>query len=264
MLEWLSYEFMQRAFIVGTLIGVLLPCIGLPMLIKRLAMIGDSLSHASLAGVTIGLAFGFNPLLAAIVSCVFAGLSIEVIRERLKAYQEVSTVIILALGVGLAGIFSNFVTSGNAINSYLFGSIITISDSEFLVIVTTSIVVLLLYKYLFIRIVMVIFNPTAARLFGINVVRINRMITFLSAVAIALSAKAIGSLIVSSLLIIPVITAMQYTKTYKKTLVLAIIIALSCIYLGLLISYYFNLKSGSVIVVLAVTGLLGSLLVKKK
>lgn len=111
---------------------------------------------------------------------------------------------------------------------------------------------------------MVIFNPIAARLFGINVVLINRMITFLSAVAIALSAKAIGSLIVSSLLIVPVMTAMQYTKTYKKTLLLAIGIAISYIYLGLLISYYFNLKSGSVIVVLAVAGLLVSLLVKKK
>lgn len=264
MLEWLSYEFMQRAFIVGTLIGFVLPCIGLPLVIKRLAMIGDSLSHSSLAGVTIGLAFGINPLLAAIVASVLAGLSIEVIRERLKAYQEVSTVIILALGVGLAGIFSGFVTGGNAINSYLFGSIITISDSEFIVILVTSVVVLLLYKYLFNRMVMVIFNPIAARLFGIDVVLVNRMITFLSAVAIALSAKAIGSLIVSSLLIIPVMTAMQYTKTYKKTLVVAIGIALSCIYLGLLISYYFNLKSGSVIVILAVTGLILSLFIKKK
>lgn len=264
MLAIFEYEFMQRAFIVGTLIGIVLPCIGLPMLLKRLAMIGDSLSHASLAGVTIGLSFGINPLLAAIVACVFAGFSIEAIRYRLKAYQEVSTVIILALGVGLAGIFSGFSGNGNAIGSYLFGSIITISDEEFLVIVITALVVLLMYCLWFKPIFLVVFNPLSARLLGINVKLINFIITVLSAVAIALSAKAIGSLIVSSLLVIPVMTAMQHTKTYKKTLIVAVLLSLMCIYIGLLVSYYFNLKSGSVIVLFAVIGLVVALLLKKK
>ncbi|MBS4770128.1 metal ABC transporter permease [Carnobacteriaceae bacterium zg-ZUI240] len=264
MLEIFEYEFMQRAFIVGTLIGIILPCIGLPMLLKRLAMIGDSLSHASLAGVTIGLSFGINPMVSAIVACVFAGFSIEAIRYRLKAYQEVSTVIILALGVGVAGLFSGFSGNGNAISSYLFGSIITINDGEFLVIVATALGVLLVYYVWFKQIFLVVFNPMSARLLGINVKVVNFVITILSAVAIALSAKAIGSLIVSSLLVIPVMTAMQYTKTYKKTLILSIVISLVCIYAGLLVSYYLNLKSGSVIVVLAVIGLMVSLLMKKK
>lgn len=264
MIDILSYPFMQRAFIVGGLIGILLTCIGLPMLIKRLSMIGDSLSHASLAGVTIGLSIGINPLLAAIIACMLAGISIETVRAKLKAYQEVSTVIILALSVGLAGIFSSTVKGGNAIGSYLFGSIITINDEEFLVILLTCLVVLVAYKLLFQRIFIVIFNPKSAQLLGINTGAINLLMTLLSAIAIALSAKAIGSLIVSSLLVIPVMIAMRFTSTYKKTLIVSMILSVLFIYLGLIVSYYFNLKSGSVIVVLAVIGLVMSMCIKKK
>lgn len=97
-----AYEFMRRAFIVGTLLAVILPCMGLSVLLKRLSMMGDTLSHASLAGVAIGLCFGINPLLGSIAACVVAGLSVEVIRTKLAAYQEISTVIILAASIGLA------------------------------------------------------------------------------------------------------------------------------------------------------------------
>lgn len=264
MLDILAYPFMQRAFIVGALIGIVLQCIGLPMVVKRLSMIGDSLSHASLAGVTIGLSIGINPLLSAIIACVIAGMSIEVVRTHLKAYQEVSTVIVLALSVGLAGIFSSFVTSGNAISSYLFGSIITIDDAEFAIILVTSLVVLVVYRFIFKRLFMVIFNPISAKLLGINVKAMNMIVTVLSAVAIALSAKAIGSLIVSSLLVVPVMVAMQFAKTYKQTLLLAMGLSVGFIYTGLTISYYFNLKSGSVIVVVAVVALLMTMIMKKK
>ena len=138
-----EYEFMQRAFIVGGLIAIILPCMGQVVLLKRLSMIGDTLSHSSLAGLTIGLALGFNPLLAAIIACVFAGLSIEIIRNRLKSYQEISTVIILAASIGLAGIFSSMVKNTNSISSYLFGSIVTISDEEFYLVIAVSAFVLI-------------------------------------------------------------------------------------------------------------------------
>ncbi|MDU4971027.1 MAG: metal ABC transporter permease, partial [Atopobium minutum] len=101
-----EYEFMQRAFVVGSILAVILPCIGLPILLKRLSMMGDTLSHASLAGVAIGLCFGFDPLLGSVVACIIAGLSTEILSARLKSYQEISTVIVLAASIGLAGIFT--------------------------------------------------------------------------------------------------------------------------------------------------------------
>lgn len=264
MLDILEYEFMQRAFIVGGLLALILPCMGQLVLLKRLSMIGDTLSHSSLAGLTIGLAFGFSPILAAIIACLLAGLSIELIRNKLKAYQEISTVIILAASIGLAGIFSSMVKNTNAISSYLFGSIVTISDEEFYLVIGVAIFVLLAYMLLYKSLYLTIFDPQAAKITGINVRLINIFITFLTAIAVSISAKTIGSLIVSSILVIPSICAMQYAKTYKNTLILSIGFSIIFVFLGLIISYYLDLKPGSVIVLISVLWLIASLFIKKK
>lgn len=264
MLNIFQYDFMQRAFIVGTVLAVILPCIGLPILLKRLSMMGDTLSHASLAGVAVGLCFGFNPLLGSVIACVVAGLSIEFIRTRLKAYQEISTVIILAASIGLAGIFTSFIGNSNSISSYLFGSIVTISNQELYLVLGVAAIVLVIYKLVYNKIYLSVFDPTSARLLGIKLKLLNFVFAFLVAVAVSISAKTIGSLIVSSLLVIPVICAMQFAKTYKGTLILSIILSVIFVYSGLLVSYQYNLKPGSVIVLIAVLGLLTAMFLKKK
>lgn len=258
------YEFMQRAIIVGILLAIILPCIGFSIVLKRLSMIGDTLSHSSLAGVSIGLFMGFNPLLGSIIACVIAGFSIEFIRSKLKSYQEISTVIILAASIGLAGVFSSFLSNTNSITSYLFGSIVTISDSEFYLVLGVSAFVLISYKLLYNKLYLSVFDPNAAPLIGINVKLINFAFTILSAIAISISAKTIGSLIVSSLLVIPSITAMQFTKTYKSTLILSIFLSIGFVLTGLVLSYFYNLKPGSVIVLIAVSALMISLFIKRK
>lgn len=264
MIEIFSYEFMQRAFIVGTLLAIILPCMGMPILLKRLAAMGDTLAHSSLSGVAIGLFFGFNPLLGSIVVCIFAGLSIEFIRNKLKSYQEISTVIILATSIGLAGIFSNFTSNANSISSYLFGSIVTISDSEFYLVIIISFLILLVYRYIYIRLYLIIFDINNAKILGINVKLINFILTILSAASISISAKTIGSLIVSSLLIIPTICAMQITKTYRNTLIFSILLSVIFVYAGLFISYFYNLKPGSVIVLISVVWLMLTIIMNKK
>lgn len=264
MLDIFNYEFMRRAFIVGTLLAVILPCMGQPILLKRLSMMGDTMSHSSLAGVAIGLCAGINPLAGSIIACVIAGLSIEIIRNKLKAYQEISTVIILAASIGLAGIFTSFTKNSNSISSYLFGSIVTITDIEFYMVIGISIGVVLVYRLIYNRLYLSVFDPKSAPLLGINTKLINFIFTFLSAVAISISAKTIGSLIVSSLLVVPVICAMQFTRTYKQTLLVSIILSIIFVYLGLFVSYAYNLKPGSVIVLIAVLVLIVSLIFKKK
>ena len=264
MLEMFQYEFMRRAFIVGALLAIILPCIGLTIVLKRLSMIGDTLSHSSLAGLNIGLVAGINPILSSIIFCIIAGFSIEFIRKRLKSYQEISTVIILAASIGIAGLFSSLVKNASSISSYLFGSIVTISDGEFYLILAVSIFVILLYKIMYTRLFLSVFDIRNAKILGINTNFINFLITFLTAVTISLAARTIGSLIVSSLLVIPVICAMQYTKTYKKTLILSIIFSFIFVYAGLIISYFLNLKPGSVIVLLSVICLLISISIKTK
>lgn len=263
MLDLFAYDFLRRAFIVGGLLAIILPCIGLTVLLKRLSMMGDTLAHASLAGVAFGLLVGLNPLLFAAIACVVAGLGIETIANKLKAYQEISTVIILSAAIGLAGIFSSF-TSGNSFSSYLFGSIVTISDSEFYLVIGIALVVLVVYSLIYKQLYLIVFDSKAAEMLGINQRLINLIFTCLGAVTISVAAKTIGSLIVSSLLVLPVICAMQFTKTYKQTLILSIALSITYVYVGLVASYYFNLKPGSLIVLIAVAALILSMLIKHK
>lgn len=263
-IELFQYEFMRRAFIVGILLAIILPCMGFSIVLKRLSMLGDTLSHSSLAGVSIGLFFGFNPLLGSVLACVIAGLGTEFIRNKLRAYQEISTVIILAASIGIAGIFSSFLSNTNSISSYLFGSIVTIGSLEYALVIGVSLLVLIGYKLIYDRLYLSVFDPDAASLMGINVRGLNLVFTILSAIAISVSARTIGSLIVSSLLVIPAITAMQYTKTYRSTLILSMLLSILFVVSGLILSYFYNLKPGSVIVMIAVVSLIVSLFFKRK
>ncbi|MDY2789003.1 MAG: metal ABC transporter permease [Atopobium sp.] len=259
-----EYEFMQRAFVVGTILAVILPCIGLPILLKRLSMMGDTLSHASLAGVAVGLCFGFNPLLGSVVACIVAGLSIEVLSSKLKSYQEISTVIVLAASIGLAGIFTSLAGNSNSISSYLFGSIVTIGDLEFYLVITVAVVVIVTYKLLYNRLYLSVFDIQSAPLLGINTKLLSFVFSFLVAITISIAAKTIGSLIVSSLLVVPVISAMQFSKTYRSTLGISMLLSIGAVYAGLCISYYYNLRPGAVIVLLSVGILIVSLAFKRK
>ena len=108
-MEIFNYGFMQRAFVVGILLAAVIPCIGIVIVFKRLSMIGDALSHTSLAGVAAGLILGINPVAAAAIACITASLGIELIRRKLPRYSEMSIAIIMSAGVGLAGVLSGFV-----------------------------------------------------------------------------------------------------------------------------------------------------------
>ena len=118
-----EYGFMQRAFLVGILLAVITPLIGMTVVLKRMSMVGDALAHASLAGVAIGMLFGINPVAGAGGICVVAALAIEAIRRRLPRYSENAIAIVMSAGIGLAGVLSGFVKNSANFNSFLFGSI---------------------------------------------------------------------------------------------------------------------------------------------
>ena len=122
-------EFMRRAFLVGIMLSIVIPCIGVVMVNKRNSMIGDALSHVSLAGVTIGLIFRVNPIITAIISCAIASFSIEIMRRYFPKNSDISTAIMMSLGIGLAAVLSDFVKGAANFNSFLFGSIVAISDN---------------------------------------------------------------------------------------------------------------------------------------
>ena len=164
-----EYPFMQRAFLVGILLALIIPCVGIVIVLKRLSMIGDALSHTSLAGVAAGLLFNINPVLGATAACVAAAFGIEAIRKKLPRYAEMSIAIILSAGVGLAGVLSGFVRSAASFNSFLFGSIVAISDGELYTVAVVSGIIVLAFLFLYKELFYLALDERAARMSGIPV-----------------------------------------------------------------------------------------------
>lgn len=263
-MEIFEYGFMQKAFIVGILLAAVIPCIGLVVVCKRLSMIGDALSHTSLAGVALGLILGFNPVLTAVVACVAAAFGIELIRRRLPRFAEMSIAIMMAVGVGLAGILSGFVKSAANFNSFLFGSIVAISDAELYSVIAVSVgvlaAVLLLHRELF----CIALDEQNARLAGVPVKTINFLFTLLMALTVSIAARTVGSLIVSSMMVVPIACAIQFGRGYYATLRIAVALDIAFMVIGLFAAYYLGLKPGGTIVLVGVVFLLGVFLLKRK
>ncbi|HBG76567.1 MAG TPA: metal ABC transporter permease, partial [Clostridiales bacterium] len=250
-------------FLAGILLAVIVPCIGIIVVLKRLSMMGDALSHTSLAGVAAGLVMGINPILGAVVTCIAAALGIEAIRKRIPKFSEMSIAIIMSAGIGLAGVLSGFVKNAANFNSFLFGSIVAISDFEMILVVCISCAVLLTFLLLYKELFYIALDEQSARLAGIPVKSINFIFTILTAVTVSIAARTVGALIVSSLMVVPVACGMQVGKSYKQTVVYSILFAVSFTIAGLFLSYYLRLKPGGTIVLIGVLCLVALLLIKR-
>ena len=209
-----EYAFMQRAFIVGILLGMTIPCIGTIIVLKRLSMLGDTLSHTSLAGVAGGLVFHINPVVGATVTCIGAALGIEAIRKKIPQYAEIAIAII---GIGTAAVLSGFVSNAANFNSFLFGSIVAISDTELYMVITLSVIVLILFILFYKELFYVTFDESSARLVGIRINGINFMFTILTAITVSVATRIVGTLVISSIMVLPVACALQLKKGFRKT-----------------------------------------------
>ncbi|MPM40636.1 High-affinity zinc uptake system membrane protein ZnuB [bioreactor metagenome] len=258
----LAYEFMRRAFLVGLLLAVVIPCVGVIVVLRRLSMLGDALSHTALAGVAAGLVAGINPILGAIAASTAAALGIEAIRKRFPRYAELSIAIILSAGVGLAGVLSGLVPGSANFNSFLFGSIVAISDFELLLVCGVGGAVLLTFALLYKELFYLAMDERAARLAGVPVGAVNFIFTILTAAAVSVAGRTVGALIVSSLMVLPVACAIQLARSYRQTVLLSVGFGVFFMMSGLCVAYYARLKPGGTIVLVGVACLLLILLLK--
>ena len=248
----LHYSFMQNAFIISILISLLCPCIGIFLVLKRYSMIGDTLAHSSFAGIAVGLVSGINPLLSAFFITAFCGVLIEFLRNYFKRYAELILSIVLSLSVGVA---ITLVSSGSVktnINSFLFGSVLTIDKQDLKIAVTLSVICFLVLGILYNKLIYISFDEEGARVAGIKVSLINYIFSILIAATISISIRIVGIMVLSSMIALPVATAMQFNKGFNKTLVFSIIISVFDILTGLVISYYLNCAPGGVTALISV------------
>lgn len=245
-----SYPFMWKSLIAILCLGAALPLMGLNMTTKRFSMIGDALSHTSLLGVAVGLLAGVLPTGMAILVSVVAGLIIELIRTKFSKYAELALAIAMSVSVGVAGILTKYVPS-NQFSAYLFGSVSLVTLTDLWVIIPVSLAVIIFSLVLYRANMYAAFNSYEAKIAGLRVRLLAVADTVFTAAAVALASTVIGSLVVSSLLVIPVATALQLTKSYRGTTIVAVIASLLAGVLGLVISFPWGTNSGSTIIIVA-------------
>ncbi|HOR85856.1 MAG TPA: metal ABC transporter permease [Bacillota bacterium] len=262
--ELLNYEFMQRAFAAGLLVAIICPIIGTFVAMRRLSMIGDTLSHASLAGIAAGMGAGIYPLWGALIFSIAAAIGVEKLRKRFSQYAELSISIVLSASIGLAVVLISLSKSFNSdLMGYLFGSIIAVNTLDIYIILSLSIIIIisvwLLYKEFF----YMAFDEEGAELAGIPTAALNTYFTVLTAMTIVVSMRVVGIMMVSSLMVVPVACSLLISKSFRNTIFLSVIFALISVIIGLFSSYYFDLAPGGSIVLTSVFILLGILVIKK-
>ncbi|MCF7925658.1 MAG: metal ABC transporter permease [Candidatus Izimaplasma sp.] len=254
-----EYPFLRYALATGLIMGFITPMIGSFVVIRRLSFIADTLSHFSLAGLSIGIflintlgyTFISDPLYLAIVASIIGAFIIEILRGYYQNYKEISMPIVMSLGTALSVLFISLSGGFNtSIYNFLFGSILTVGNRYLAVIIVTAVLVIVLVLVYYKQIVIVSFDEQYARLLGIKIGVFQFVSTFVLALVVSLSIATVGVLLVSSLMIIPVAAAMKIGKSFKNTIVIAIIFSELSIIGGLWLSYELNVASGATIVLI--------------
>lgn len=247
-----TFDFMQRAFIAGIITAVLASAMGVFVVLRRMSLVGDSLSHAALSGVAAGMLFGFYPFYGALIFSALAALFIEAIRKAFKKYAEVALAVVMSGGMGLAVVLISLGKSFNAdLFSYLFGSLVAVSPSDVWVISGTGLFIILSLVLLSRELFSITFDEESARLSGIPVGVVNTYFTLLTALAVALSVRVVGTLLVSALMVIPVAVSLQIARSFKATFAIAVGVAVLSVVLGLYTSFVFDVAPGGTIVLIA-------------
>lgn len=247
--DMLSYDFMQRAILSIIAMSLFAPVLGIFLILRRQSLMSDTLSHVSLAGVAFGIMLGISTTWSTIIVVLIAALILEYLRTVYKHYMEISTAILMSLGLAISLIIisksSN--SSSMSLDQYLFGSIITISQEQVLALFILALVVLIL-TVLFIKpMYLLTFDEDTARVDGLPVRIMSLAFNMLTGVAIALMIPAAGALLVSTIMVLPASIAMRVGSSFKSVIFAAIAIGFVGMVSGVYLSYTWETPASATI-----------------
>ena len=250
--EMLSLPFFQRALIGGILVVLMLSLLSFFVVLRRISFIGVGISHSALGGVALGIALGANITLVTTVFCAAIALVIGFVSRRGHVREDAAIGITfsgtMALGITLIALSGGYLSS---LFSYLFGSILSITAGDIYVIAIYCVSIILIISVLFKPLLYASFDEEVASVTGIPVSALYYLLLVLISLAIVASIKLVGIILVSALLVLPAATAYQIAQTYRGILSVSIISGLASLFLGLGLSYMFDLPSGATIVLCA-------------
>src|SRR5699024_5337439 len=251
----LEFDFLRYTFLTGLLIGIVAPLLGTFLVVRRLSLLADALSHVTLAGIAFGLfmekqfvTLTLNPIYSGMGFSVIGAVLIEKLRAIYKGYQELGIPIILSGGVGLSVIFIALANGFNTdLYNYLFGSVSAVSKSDFLTILGIAIFIVITIFIFYKELITLSFDEEHAIVSGIHAKRIHFMFIILTALVIAASIRIVGVLLVSALMTLPVAAAMRFAKSFKQLILLSIIFGEVSVVIGLISGYYLSIPPGGTI-----------------
>jgi zinc transport system permease protein len=259
-----GYQFFQNALIGGIIVAVVCGMVGLFLILKKEAMIGDGLSHTAFGGIAIGLLFGINPILTALAVSILAVFAISYMRRKKVATSDSAIAVMLALGFS-TGLIAISVAGGFNVElfTYLFGSILTIDFFDLILVSVLSALVLVFIGFFRNELLSMVFDEEDSRILGIPTKHLNVIFDLLIAVTIVLSIKVIGTILVVALLVIPGLCALKLNFSFKKTLIATVLFSVASTTIGIIVSAMFNVVTSGLIVFVLVAFFLLTLVYKK-
>ena len=258
----LENEFMRLALAAGAIVGVLAPAVGFFLVQRRQSLFGDGIGHVAFAGVAAGILLDVSPVLTALAFAVLGGIAIEVLRSRGGAAGDQALALVFYTGIALGVVL---VAQAGALDvdlfQYLFGSILTVTRGDLVLIALLGGVGLVTIALLYRAFAAIVIDEEGARVAGVPIGSLNVVLAALTAVTVALSMRVVGILLVAALMVLPVSAAGRLAWSMYSTLVLSIGIGLASAIAGLAVSYYADLPPGGTIVLVAAAAYLVALAV---
>ena len=248
-IEMLSYPFMTRAFLVGSLVALCSALLGVSLVLKRYSMIGDGLSHVAFGAMAIAAAMNAAPLTVAIPVVIVAAILLLRISGNAKIKGDAAIALISTTSLAVGVMVISLTTGMNTdVYNYMFGSILAMSAEDVKLSLVLSVFVLILFIVFYHKIFAITFDETFARATGVKAGVYNTLIAVLTAVTIVLGMRMMGALLISSLIIFPALTSMRVCRTFKSVIINAAVISVVCLIAGVTLSYVAATPAGASVV----------------
>ena len=252
--EILSYGFIQRALVAGTLIAVLCSVLGVFLVLRRLSLIGDGLAHVTFGSVALSLILGVNPIyvtVSAIPLVMLSSLGILKLTDKAGIYGDAAIGIVSSIGIA-GGIILASVAGGFNVDlfSYLFGNILAVGNTDLVIAALLFCAVMLAVVFFYRDLFAMTFDEDLAKCSGIRTRTINTVLVLMTSLTVVLAMKVVGIMLISALLILPAVTALQVARSFKATIIASCCFATISVLFGIFGSFILNLPTGGFIVII--------------
>lgn len=248
----LDSEFMRLAFATGAVVGLLAPAVGFFLVQRGMSLVGDGVGHTAFAGVALGYVLGVSPVLTALVAAVAGAVGIEWLRSHRQAVGDQALALLFYTGLAAGVVLAS---SAGALNvnlfAFLFGSILTVTREDLLVVTVLGVTALAALALLYRALAGIVVDEEGARVAGVPVVALNVLVAGLAGLTIGLSMQIVGILLIAALMVLPVIASGRVAWSMRSSILLAMGIGLASVFAGLTIAYYGDLPPGGAIVLVA-------------